>query len=354
MSILDLSGGTGLVPQNEDGVLTAVAAINAAGGINGRPLQAIICDTKSDPNGAASCAHQAVSDGVAALVGSETQLEANYLPIIEQAGIANIGIVPIGAPAFTSSTAFPLSSGTTASFSGQALELVDQGATKISLVAIDVPQATAFAPVINIGLKSKNLQLSGTVLVPSPSPDMASYVAAATRGGVNGIEVLLLSADAVKFVQAAHQAGVTAKIGMITQDPEGLIKALGPLADGIYMTSDSKLLAQTSDPAVAKYLADAKLAGKPASGRAMADGWAPVQLFQLAAKSATTIDAAGILAAMKALTNADVGVYPPINYTQHITELPLTHIFNDKVVFAVVKNGQEVPLTGQFVNAFGQ
>jgi ABC-type branched-subunit amino acid transport system substrate-binding protein len=198
------------------------------------------------------------------------------------------------------------------------------------------------------------MKLAATVLVPSPSPDMSTYVAAATRTGADGIEVLLLSADAVKFVQAAHQAGVTAKIGMITQDPEALIKTLGSEAEGILMTSDSKLLSQTDDPAVQQYLADAKLAGKPASGRAMADGWAAVKLFVLAAKQATTIDAAGVLTAMKSMNNADVGVYPPINYTQHITELPLTHIFNDKVMFAKVQNGQLVALTGQFVNAFGK
>jgi len=179
-------------------------------------------------------------------------------------------------------------------------------------------------------------------------------VASATRGGANGIEVLLLTADAVKFVQAAHQAGVTAKIGMITEEPENLIKALGAQAEGILMTSDTKLLGQTDDPAIKQYLADAKLAGKDVSGRAMSTGWAAVKLFELAAKQASSIDAAGILATMKTMSNADVGVYPPIDFTKHITELPLTHIFNDKVMYAKVQNGQLVPITGQFVNAYGQ
>ena len=353
MSILDLSGGTGTVPQNADGASTRVAAVNAAGGLNGRPLVLDLCDTRSDPNGAADCAHKAVSEGDVALVGSESQLEANYLPIIEAAGIPNIGIVPIGLPAFKSPTAFPLSSGTTASFSGQALELVDQGATKVSLAAINVPQAAQFAPVINIGLKSKNLKLINTVLIPSPSPDMSTYVASVTRNGTDGIEILLLAADAVKFVQAVHQAGVTAKLGMITQDPESLIKTLGPLAEGIFMTSDGKLLTQSDDPAVKQYVADATLAGKPQSDRAMDTGWAAVKLFELAAKSATSIDAKGIMAAMSTMTAADVGVYPPIDYTTPIKALPLPRIFNSQVLYAKVQNGKEVALTGQFVNAFG-
>jgi ABC-type branched-subunit amino acid transport system substrate-binding protein len=352
MTILDLTGSTAGVPENADGAQAAIDAINAKGGINGRPLTLEVCDTKTDPNQSAACGRKAVSDGVVALVGTETQVEGNYLPIVEKAGIPNIGIVPIGAPAFNSPTAFPLGAGTTASFAAQAQELFAQGATKVSLAAIDVPQAAGFAPVINLGLKCSNQKLENTVLIPSPSPDMATYVAAATRNGVDGIEVLLLAPDAVKFVQAADQAGVKAKIGMITQDPEGLIKALGPLAEGILMISDGKLLSQTTDPTVQQYMAETKAAGKPATNRGMQYGWTPVRVFQQAAAQASSITPKGIFDALSSMTNLQTGIFPPIDFTKPTTKLPLKRIFNTKVMYAKVANGQEVPITGEFVESF--
>ena len=74
----------------------------------------------------------------------------------------------------------------------------------------------------NLGLSSKGLKLQNVVPVPSPSPDMSSYVAAATKGGTDGMALLLLGSDMIKFIQTAQQQGVTAKLSIITEKPERL------------------------------------------------------------------------------------------------------------------------------------
>src|SRR5262245_26527655 len=49
-------------PDNAAGVKTAVAAINAAGGVDGHPLEYTTCSDNTDPNGATTCARQGISD----------------------------------------------------------------------------------------------------------------------------------------------------------------------------------------------------------------------------------------------------------------------------------------------------
>ena len=46
--------------------------LNDRGGINGRPLEVMLCDGRGDPNEDANCGRQAADEGVVALVGSFT------------------------------------------------------------------------------------------------------------------------------------------------------------------------------------------------------------------------------------------------------------------------------------------
>jgi ABC-type branched-subunit amino acid transport system substrate-binding protein len=352
MTIVDATGNPGATTDGEDASNAAVAAINAAGGIKGSPLTLDVCDTKSDPNTAAACARKAVSDGDVAVVGSVGQFETSYLPVLETAGIPAVGEIPTSPAAFTSKVVFPLSSGTTALFAGQGKMLADQGATKVALITTDSAVADQFAPIINLGLKGKNLTVVRTVKVPAGAPDLSSYVAAVTDGNVDGIVAILFGPDAIKFVQAAKAAGVTAKIAIQTQTPELLIKTLGADAEGLLMVSDAKLTSQSSDPAVKAYLDGMKAINKAPTNWGLFTGWSPVQLFALAARQVATVDSKSIIDALNTMTSVDVGTYPPVDFTKPIVALGQPRLFNDQVLLAVVRNGVEVPLTGDFVHIF--
>jgi ABC-type branched-subunit amino acid transport system substrate-binding protein len=64
-----------------------VAAVNAAGGINGQPLAVDICDDKSTQQGAALCAQKLlVEDKVLMLVGDDGVYEAAVLPTLVSSG----------------------------------------------------------------------------------------------------------------------------------------------------------------------------------------------------------------------------------------------------------------------------
>jgi hypothetical protein len=65
--------------------------INARGGINGRPLEVVLCDGKGDPNEDANCGRQAVEQGVVAAVGSFSFDASQLIPILEQGNVAMFG-----------------------------------------------------------------------------------------------------------------------------------------------------------------------------------------------------------------------------------------------------------------------
>ena len=74
MQIATLTGPSNNVPQDADAGKATAKAINAAGGVNGHPIVLEVCDDKFDPNQAADCARQAVSDNVAAVVALNSAL----------------------------------------------------------------------------------------------------------------------------------------------------------------------------------------------------------------------------------------------------------------------------------------
>src|SRR6266478_1819296 len=57
-------------PQSAVAAKAYVKRVNASGGIHGHPIQLEVCDSNLDPNKETACFQQAVTDQVAAVVGS--------------------------------------------------------------------------------------------------------------------------------------------------------------------------------------------------------------------------------------------------------------------------------------------
>jgi ABC-type branched-subunit amino acid transport system substrate-binding protein len=93
---------------NYDAVRIQAQLQNAKGGINGHKIDVIGCDDQSNPNVGAQCAEQAVRDHVAALLGVFTLVGTSIWPIINAAGIPEIGLVQYGPLDMTSPNAWPL------------------------------------------------------------------------------------------------------------------------------------------------------------------------------------------------------------------------------------------------------
>ncbi len=88
MVIADLETPVQALPQIVTGAQAAANQVNAAGGVNGRKIEILSCNTQGNPNVSASCAREAVSDHVAAVVGLLSITSSSVIPILAAAGTA--------------------------------------------------------------------------------------------------------------------------------------------------------------------------------------------------------------------------------------------------------------------------
>ncbi|MHB8572779.1 MAG: ABC transporter substrate-binding protein [Candidatus Dormibacteria bacterium] len=119
--IYDISGGSPVDSSVErDTVKAYFAKVNAAGGINGRQLQMIDCDSQYDPNATATCVKHMIDNNVLAVVGwtaprseneAATQLEQAGIPIIGGLGTPNEFNSPISFPVSVSFTRYGAAEG---------------------------------------------------------------------------------------------------------------------------------------------------------------------------------------------------------------------------------------------------
>ena len=74
------------MPWVEESANVAAAAVNADGGIDGRPIEIVFCDHKSTPEGASVCAQRLLQEEqVLMLVGGEGSQDGALLPAVEAA-----------------------------------------------------------------------------------------------------------------------------------------------------------------------------------------------------------------------------------------------------------------------------
>jgi ABC-type branched-subunit amino acid transport system substrate-binding protein len=158
-----------------DTVRAYMQAVNAAGGINGRQVEYVWCDSKYDASSAHSCAEQMKAQNVLAVVGLTAPLgENNEIRTLTRAGIPVIG--GLGTPdEFNDPLSFPVS----ASFFRYGSAIADQakalGAQNPAVVVLgDVPWVHAVEANLLNRLISNGV---GFVDVEEVSATQANYTA---------------------------------------------------------------------------------------------------------------------------------------------------------------------------------
>jgi ABC-type branched-subunit amino acid transport system substrate-binding protein len=342
------SVGPSSSPEISEGAIAAADAINAGGGIKGRPVQIIRCDTKADPNVATECGRKAVSEGVVAMVGNLTIFSNRFMPLLAQHKIPSIGLEPATAPDFTSPASFPIGGGAPVQFAGLAAALAESGAKNIVLARQDIPAAAGVAPFVNAGLKRFHLTMRD-VPVPPGAPDMSPYAAAALQHGTDGIVVTQAAQDAVNFVQAIRQANPNVKIALNATSLGEVNKALGSDADGVI--ENGALTIGLKNSAERRFEKDMKASGYTDLTAYNLAAYASVRLVQRIAKSLPSVTAPAVFNALRHATNLETGFTPPLQFTKGgVAGLP--RVFNPCLFAIRVKGGEQVPMTGKFENAF--
>lgn len=337
----------------------AAQAINDAGGVQGRPLTILTCDDKFDPNATLDCARQAADADAVAII-SGLVLAGDYLDFAAQEGIPVIPAVGFQSAEFQNDISFPITAGGAGLATAAIAEVLAQGVTVISLVydessGVAKPAAEAAAA----GLAEQGINVANVIPMPLDIADASSILAAAEAGGAEGVALLVQGSQAAKFITAADQAGSTLIIGSYDLSLEpATIETLGPAADGVLMASSFRPLTDTSNPGVEQFF-DEMAAYDPTI---TVDDWsipgvglgtyAATHLVGEAAAAAATVDAAGVLAALAKLTDFDIGIMAPIDFSApNTTFIPtFTRVFNTSYFFSEIQNTELVPLSDEPVN----
>lgn len=353
MAIADTRGlGEGFA-NLELGARAAAEAINREGDLDGRPVEVELCDAGGNANGAAACARRAVEEGFVAVVGSTTTQGAAYLPVLEEAGIPSVANLGVGSADFQSPVAYPITTGTAGYAVAMGSLAASIGASAVGVVYVDVEGGALAGGAVGLGLTPNGGTTATQTPVAPNTPDLATAYAAASSG-VDAVAIALTTADATRFVVAARQAGgdVPLIAPQAALDPVSL-EELGDAAEGVYLTSFF-LPVRDDQPAMAEVLADFEALGEDFTWDDVAvNAWAGVRLVALAAEQADDLTGPAVRAALDALGEIDLGILPPFSFQSPVSGIPtFERTFNNQVIFNQVRDGEVVPVTGEFVNPF--
>jgi ABC-type branched-subunit amino acid transport system substrate-binding protein len=228
--------------------------VNAHGGVDGHKINVTECYAgtliASSPNQATTCAQQAVSNHVLALVGSFNDYDTNILPIVSPSHIADFGNFPASQVDSTDPDSYPLLVPGVIFDAGLGAMLVQQGKCKsVGVIAVSGTATEVQATnATNAGTRWAGGKVVPAVLVAATETDFAPAVATLESEGATCIADETSGTSSVSLVTAVSQSGQTLKIAGIgpTFSP-ATISALGPLANGLYIDQTAQELAQVTD-----------------------------------------------------------------------------------------------------------
>jgi ABC-type branched-subunit amino acid transport system substrate-binding protein len=329
-------------PVVKSAAQAAVDAINAAGGINGHELVLKACDAAGDPNKASGCARDLVKAGVVADVGDSEYFSDQFNPIFQSAGIQRIGEVPESSADYTAANSWPTQGGGAAMFIGGLLYAKKLGMSKVFVGVQDVPGATAQEAITEGAAKSIGMQAVGHAAIAESTADMSSYVAQATNGGADVVNLGIGPVLLQQFAQTSAQLGAKYKISAaaeaVSDDLAAKLGKTGGPLEGAVLASAYPPVSATTNPGIAQFTKEmnaAQAAGDknagPADRSIAISSWVAVHAFANLAKTITgDVTSASVLTALNTAKDIDlagitspwtpsskkVGVFPAISNTE--------------------------------------
>lgn len=351
MVIGELEGNRGYVA----GATARANAINTNGGIDGRPVEVLSCDSANDPNAAAACAREAVSEGAVAVVAQTTGQGDSIFPVLEENDICSVGNSGFGAADISSPNSFPFVAGAPGVVGGMATMLADTlDATNIHMAYADIETGAQAVALGDAMLGTRGLETAGSTPVPLSSGDLSPQVAAATRD-TDGVVLSLVTEQLVSFLRAANQANAEVPFAVPGFSfASEQVEELGDAAEGAYVTT-TYLPVSAGTEAHTQMLDELEAAGEDdvPTDDATINSWMSVYVLGEVLPDLASIDGGAVCEAMGQLEDFDMlGLTPPLTTTEEFEFPGMNRLFNTTVVYNQVQDGEIVPLTGEFVSPF--
>jgi ABC-type branched-subunit amino acid transport system substrate-binding protein len=304
----------------------AVRSINAHGGVDGRKLDLVSCDDQNNPNQAAVCARNLVSDKVVAEVGGVSIFDADVTPILNDAHIAMLGWYPIAPATWSSPNYFPTYGASALNVAASIYSLKAAGVKTFYVNTTSVTSASGTLADAKLFGTEFGVKLVGNQNIPSTASDMTPYVEQFLQSKAGGLfypgvpqsTVSFLSTAnqvAGKFVFGQQEGGMTpAQIASIGLSSSSGIKIYQ--ADGLPPISATKQY-----PALKQFTTDMNAERRAGNANAavnqrntpVLNSWLSVEMFAQIVKDipARKLSAATVISAIKATKNLSTGILPP-------------------------------------------
>jgi branched-chain amino acid transport system substrate-binding protein len=240
INILTYGDVTGLAPvpttQFQDGVVAAVDAFNASGGVQGRQIHLITCDTKFSAAAASQCVANAKSEGVVAAIPSVSLVDNVTTPLLEQQGIPIIGSDPSTPQAEYSRTTACFLPGPFVDYPALAHFMAKAGVKSLSAL---LPAGVAGENVLEAGTdiqaKSDGATIHAWLQASPTTADFAPIAAQAVEAGEDGF----IGGVGGPAIDALFSSVLGAKPSIKLGGPGYIIQG-GPSVDGALVSLGAK------------------------------------------------------------------------------------------------------------------
>jgi branched-chain amino acid transport system substrate-binding protein len=224
------------------------------GGVGGRPIELVTCETGADPAGATDCANQMVEQDVVAVALSQSAVADSVWEPLHESGIPTMFFQTSGeAMGQDTESSFILVNPLTTFFGLPISVAQDEGTDKIAFVVIDVPQA--LGPFQTIGpqvLENAGLEYD-LVRVPPGTADMTAQMQQVADSGAGVVQVIGNDSFCIAAFQGLKTAGYEGKITSISQCiTDATREAVPDMLEGMFLLS-TQALGATDDPTYQLY-----------------------------------------------------------------------------------------------------
>ena len=238
-----LTGSLAVVAeQTKRTALLWARQVNAAGGINGRPVELIIEDTGGNPATCVRKVQQMVErDGCRIFTGitfsSETLAIMPRLAEWDAIYVAcGNGDASMTAEAFVPNFFRGNPSGPTEARL-LSLYIKDSGLKKFYAIGMDYSWGHSTVQAFEEEMKRNNIEFVGKVFAPTGTRDFSSYITKIRQSGADGLMMVQSGDDANAFMTQAAQYRLSDKVQMFTTLIElSTIKAVGEASKGVIGT----------------------------------------------------------------------------------------------------------------------
>jgi ABC-type branched-subunit amino acid transport system substrate-binding protein len=165
---------------DESDYYTAIAdAINARGGIHGRPLDIVGCDDNNDPNQTTTCFRSIVNDpNFLGTINFDGSCGSQYLELLNSVNAASVGDQLFCPESFKSPAVFAFTAGSFVAAAGTLTAMKDLSQPDVVLTTTDTDAGHAFPAFVAPYVKAAGGTISTTVYIPTTAADFTPFAAA--------------------------------------------------------------------------------------------------------------------------------------------------------------------------------